>query len=687
MVKRATVLSVLLLCVVQFSYSQTLSDIDRLNFREDRARVRQLKRIQHEKANALPGQSGMTTTVGEDYDVSYYKLNIGVDHIAETLDANVIMAGLALTDDFHLVTVNFFNDLTVDSVKSVGQNLSFVHQGGELAVELPDTLSNGESFYINTFYHGTPQSYEWGTFGFDYHSQGPVVWTLSQPDYSRSWWPCKDVAWDKADSVDVWMTVDESLIATSQGTLREVIDNGNGTKTYKWHHAYPVSTYLVSMAISNYATFAHWYHTDLGDSMEVRYWVFPQDSVNAEEDFSITVPSIEVFVDAFQIEYPYLLEKYAHSAFPWGGGMEHATNTSYGSMLITGDHRFDWLLVHEAAHMWWGDMVTCYDWINTWLNEGFATYGEAIWFESLGGAAGLQNYMQTLAVPGYFSGPIYDPDDWFNNTVYDKGAWALHMLRHVVGDAVFFDILHEWGTNPSYAYSAVTTEDFVAVCEDLSGAQLDWFFDEWVYGMYRPDYEYWWVEEEDQGTWDVHLHIDQTQTSVPAFKMPVDIRLTFAATETTIVVWDSLPAQDFYFTFQEDPVNLLFDPDGWILKHIHQIPPVGTEGNDPGSPPVPLAFTLSQNHPNPFNPNTTISYTVGAENSVPKKEPLGVKLSIFDTRGRLVAQLVDEIQDPGYYRVTWDGRNTTGNAVSSGIYFYLLEAGEHRITRKMVLLK
>jgi aminopeptidase N len=598
------------------------------------------------------------------------------------------MTAKTLNDDFHLVTLNFFNDLTVDSVRAGGQSLQFTHSDDVIEIELPDTLASDETFFVNTFYHGTPQSYGWGTFGFDQHGNGPVVWTLSQPDFARSWWPCKDITWDKADSADIWLTVDESLIATSEGTLEEVIDNSDGTLTYKWHHGYPIPTYLFSMAISNYVTFSHWYHADSGDSMEVNYWVFPQDSLEAEIDFSITVPAIEVLVDAFDIEYPYLDEKYAHSAFPWGGAMEHATNTSYGSFLITGDHQFDWLLVHEVAHMWWGDMVTCYDWINTWLNEGFATYCEALWFESIGGAGGLREYMLLIDEPsGNFQGPIYDNPDPFDDTVYDKGGWALHMLRHVVGDSVFFDILYEYGTHPSYAFASATTEDFLAVCEDVSGQELDWFFEEWIYGVNRPNYEYWWFAEEDQGSWDVHLHIDQVQTNAPPFKMPIDIELEFAFGETTVVVWDSLAAQDFTITVSEEPGNLYLDPMAWVLKRSRQIPPVGIGGDGLEGPGLPRVFSLAQNHPNPFNPHTTISYTIGSSEGSDNSEEVAVRLTVFDARGRLVAKLIDTRQEPGTYQAVWDGREISGSAAGSGIYFYVLEAGDFKMTKKMVLLK
>jgi len=683
--KQLTLITMFLLFIVQFAPAQTLDGFDKPDYRAMHDMLRELKTSHLEKTTNLAGVRGEVPSVGEDYDVSFYRLNLKVDDIAETLDGNVIMTASALSDGFSLVALDFYNDLSVDSVKSGGQSIPFTQQSEVLEINLPDTLSAGESFLVNTFYHGTPASYGWGTIGFDQHETGPIIWTLSEPFGARSWWPCKDIPSDKADSADVWLTVDSDLVATAEGTLRDVIDNGDGTTTYKWHEQYPITTYLISMAISNYVSFADWYYPDSGDSMEVRYWVFPEDSSAAEIDFSETVPMIEAFVDAFMIEYPFLEEKYAMSAFPWGGAMEHQTNTSYGSYLIQGNHHFDTIVAHELAHMWWGDMVTCYDFINIWLNEGFATYSEAIWVESYSGATGLRDYMLDIDHSQGFPGSIYDPDDTFNSTVYEKGGWALHMLRHVVGDSIFFETMRQYGTNTSYFYANATTEDFQNVCEDVSGRDLDWFFTEWIYGENRPNYEYWWVKEEDQGNWDVHLHIDQVQTNAPPFMMPIDIELVTASGETTVVVWDSLPAQDFHVILSEEPNTLHFDSDAWVLKWARQIPPVAIDGEEPGDSPVPMVFSLSQNHPNPFNPRTTITYTVGATRN--DENPLPVHLHIFDARGRLVQKLIDTKQKPGTYQAVWDGRDSGGTQVTSGVYFYRLEAGDYKATRKMVLTK
>jgi hypothetical protein len=157
----------------------------------------------------------------------------------------------------------------------------------------------------------------------------------------------------------------------------------------------------------------------------------------------------------------------------------------------------------------------------------------------------------------------------FGTIVYDKGAWVLHMLRHVVGDSTFFDILQAYYQDSRYQYGTAVTEDFQGICEDLYGSDLSWFFQEWIYGTYRPNYKYSWAYQESGGSYyQVYLHIDQTQTTSPlVFTMPVDIVVGRAEGDTTIVVFNDARSQDFQFTIRGAPTNLLLDPNNWILKY------------------------------------------------------------------------------------------------------------------------
>jgi hypothetical protein len=374
---------------------------------------------------------------------------------------------------------------------------------------------------------------------------------------------------DKADSADVRYTVTSSLVATSNGELISNTDNGDGTRTFHWHISYPITTYLISLAASNYQSFTDWYISLSGDSMPVTSYVYPEHYSQAEEDLSVVPEAIAIYAGLFG-EYPFINEKYGHSIFPWGGAMEHQCNTSYGSGLIRGDHAYDWIAVHELSHMWFGDKITCDTWPDIWMNEGFASYCEALWVEHNQGAGAYRTYMTSNNGVYDPSGPIYDPDQLFDgNTVYNKGSWVLHILRGVMGDSAFFDGMRGYANHPDHIYGTIQTREFQHIMEGYYGDSLSWFFDQWVWGMNRPIYRYSWMEQDlGNGQFEIFLHVAQTQNS-PApdvFTMPIRVYPRIDNVDTVITVWNDARIGDYRFIVIGDPASMTFDRYNWILR-------------------------------------------------------------------------------------------------------------------------
>ena len=609
------------------------------------------------------------------FDVSFYQLDLALYPDIQLLSGSVTVEGKSLTEGLDQIKIDLYTHLTVDSVLQSGIVRSFTHGKGLITIYLSSSLSINDNFSVEIHYHGDPQEFIYRSFGWNTHGDNlPIIWTLSEPYGSPAWWPCKDDPDDKADSVFLNINVPEDLIVASNGILTGVTTVGSRS-TYQWRTQYPISTYLVSLAISNYEQFSRWYTYTANDSMEVIFYVYPEHLEKAQEDLGITVDMIKFFASVFS-EYPFLKEKYGMAIFPWSGGMEHQTITSYGAGLIHGTHYYDWLNAHELAHQWFGDKITMRHWSHIWLNEGFASYAEALWFEHLGGKETYHNYMNNLDYPPLRS-PLFVTDSLndeslFSRTVYDKGSWALHMLRGVLGDSLFFDGLMHYATDPQLSYATAVTADFQRICEEVSGIELDWFFEEWVYRGDRPEYLAYWSVTGDS-PYITTLNISQVQESGIPYKMPLQILLASDLLDTVFTVWDSLLVQQFQFLTVYKPGTLSIDPDNWILKKLT----VSHLKDDLNS--IPDRFDVTQNYPNPFNPQTRILISLPEDGKV--------TIEILNILGEKVYEESKEFPSGFSNTFIWRGQNNQGMPVSSGMYFYRVSNQSRSMVKKMILLR
>jgi len=603
-----------------------------------------------------------------DFDVTYYGLNLRIDPAAQQISGYVDMRARSRVNDLATVQLDLYSALVVDSVR--GDANTFTRQGNQLLLHLRQVVPLNTDLQTRVYYHGRPQGGGFGGFVFGSQAGQPLVWTLSEPYYARSWWPCKDVLGDKADSADVVVTVPATLTAVSNGVLRLKKDNGDGTATYHWHERYPIITYLISLAITNYATFSQWFRYSPTDSMEVRYYVYPSNLQQARNGVSDMVDMIQFFHETFA-PYPFLSEKYGIAQFGWGGGMEHQTITSQG--VFSSSYN-----VHELAHQWWGDMTTCATWSDIWLNEGFASYCEALYYEHAVSRDYYHQYMSFMDVE--YAGSVYRKDTTsvnsiFNSIVYDKGAWVLHMLRHVVGDSNFFAILRRYAGDHRFQYGNTSTAGFQSVCEEVYGGDLSWFFTPWIYGTGRPFYRYSWRALQSSGRPQLLLQIEQAQViQNQLFAMPIDIAITMPGADTTITVFVAQALQNFVLDLPQAPLAVALDKDNWIQKYVEETP-AGID--EPGA--SPRAYVLQQNYPNPFNPSTVIGFHLPVAGAV--------NLSIYDLEGRLVKKLVAGDMSPGAHSVVWDATDDHGARVASGVYVYVIKARAFTAQRKLVLLR
>ena len=601
-----------------------------------------------------------------NYDVQHYHIALDIDPSTETIAGRVTAVVEATVATGSLV-FDLLEGLTVDSVLVDGVPVFFSHENDLITVTLPAQLAPAEQADVDIFYGGSPgtlnDELNVPAFSFDTHGNGELlIFTFSAPTFARAWWPCKDVLDDKATGHFV-VTIPDTLVVASNGYLQQTTDNGDGTKEVTWEITYPIATYLVSLAISNYDVFRHYYRYAADDSMVVEYYVYPEDRADAEIDFAPTVPMIEFYAGVFG-EYPFIGEKYGMAEFNWQGGMEHQTCTSYGDYFITGDNSNDRIVAHELSHQWWGDMITPADWRDIWLNEGFATYCEALWTEHLNGAQSYFDSMQRRRGNYPYSGTVYDPVDFYDGTVYDKGAWVLHMLRWVMGDSDFFAAMRAWGADVRFKYANGVSADFQAVCETVYGSSLGWFFDQWLNWVGEPEYTYYWKAEGFKGPQSVYLTIDQRQSG-GAYVMPVEVVFETIAGTVRDTVWNDRRTQQFILDSNNTVTAVRLDPLGWILGDKS----LGAVADAPS-----MRIT-----PNPFADVTTITYNVTTAGDV--------SLIVYDVTGARVKTLHEGPLAEALYTVDWDGINDRGNLVASGVYFLDLQVPGGRVTQRAVIVR
>jgi aminopeptidase N len=512
------------------------------------------------------------------YDVKNHNLALSFDISKKELFGEMVMDGQSLTDTLNAIYLNLYDNMTIDAVKLNGQSTSFERGNNYLIINSRGLIGKFDDFKLEISYHGQPHSGGFDSFSFKTFDKYPAIYTLSEPTYGPTWWPCKDVPRDKF-TLTISMTVPSELTAASAGLLVEEIDNGDNTKTFVWESKYPITTYLVAIMVGKYDYWKEEYTSlDGTKKMPVEYYTYPNLTEMAKYDWANTVEMIELYATLFG-EYPFIDEKYGMATFGWtSGAMEHQTLSSMGYLTVTGNGYFEPIVAHELAHQWFGDAVSPETWRDIWLNEGFASYSEALWEEHKKGKEGLINYLRKEDY-GFFFGTVYDPQgDIFSPTVYQKASWVLHMLRGVVGDENFFKVLRTY--YDEYKYKTANTYQFIEVCERISGQDLTVFFEQWVFkGTGRPSYEYSWVADEydgqeQSGAYMLRLTVEQKQNDKDnweLFKMPVRITVVSDKGEEELVFYNDQKKQVFSHPVKGKPTKVYLDRDSWILKKVKEV--------------------------------------------------------------------------------------------------------------------
>ncbi|MBE0570990.1 MAG: M1 family metallopeptidase [Ignavibacteriaceae bacterium] len=500
---------------------------------------------------------------GNQRKIDIYKYDLSFDLYPEQkmFVAKAILTGKVLDSTIESIDLNFYDNFEIKSILLNDVSTEYENEGYRLSI--PINSFSGSEFKIEVDYQGTPKKAGLEGFVFGKRNGTSLVYNLSEPNYASSWFPCNDIPFDKT-MLEISIINDSDMVSISNGVLVDVVTDGE-RRTYRWRTEYPISTYLVAIYSSDYEYFSDEYISLDGlDTMSVQFYVLPDKLEKAKVDFSTQVKMLEVFSQMFG-EYPFIKEKYGVAEFLWyAGAMEHQTITGVSSNMIGGKKFFEDTFVHELAHQWWGNAVGPKSWKDIWLNEGFATYCEALYYEAISGKEALQSTMLSK-YSSNFSGSLAEPGPFlFTRTMYDKGAWVLHMLRWEVGDSTFFNILRTY--YETYKYSNASTNDFKIICEEVSGKNLDKFFEQWVHGKGQIELEYKTETIMSGEDYLLRIKLEQIQEDYEEYHFPFEIHISFKdSTEKSyryeIVSKDTL--LEISATVMLESIKL--DPDNWLL--------------------------------------------------------------------------------------------------------------------------
>lgn len=642
----------------------------------------------HKKLNStnifLPGDMGPNSP-RHSYDVLDYKINVDIRNCFISPYPKNFTGSVIIT--FRVdSTLNSINLYAVNSslvISSVGlSGVSFTHSSNTLTITLDSTYNPGKVKQVRINYQH--QNVSDGAF----YANGGFVFTDCEPEGARKWFPCWDRPYDKA-TIDLTAKVPANAKLGSNGKLVDSTLTGDSLY-YHWKSRDPIATYLMVMSAKvNYnLDIVYWLRpsTD-NDSIPIRFYYNSGENPTPIKNI---IRNMTSYYSSKFGEHPFEKNGFAtlNSDFFWGG-MENQTLTSLCPGCWT-----EWLVSHEFAHQWFGDMITCGTWGDIWLNEGFATYCEALWAENTSGYSSYKNNIIGDANT-YFSGntgnPIYRPD-WINNTppvgqlfntamTYCKPSAVLHMLRYTMGDSAFFRAIKSYALDSvNFKFKSVVTDDFASSISQSFGADLTWFVDEWYKQPNHPVYQnYYQFVDLGGGNWAVGFQARQTQTNTPFHRMPVVLKITFTSgPDTSIRVDNTSNNQVWWWTFNRMPSTFAFDPNNDIVLK-QGTTTSGTVGITVNKSEIPGRFGLKQNYPNPFNPVTKIKFDIPARSEV--------ELKVYDAVGKLVGTVFSGSCEAGKYTADFDASN-----IASGIYYYELRArseakGLFKDVKKMVVVK
>jgi aminopeptidase N len=436
------------------------------------------------------------------YDVKFYDLDLSVDPKTQTIaGSNRIV--FSVVHDFDSMQVDLTDKLKVEKITDLrGKKLPYSRELNAVFVRFPQKMRKGTVSSIRVYYSGAPKvstNPPWDD-GFVWKKDTTGnYWTgvACQGDGASVWWPNKDHQSDEPDSMRISVAVPPGYTDVSNGRLRSIEKLDDGWSKYTWFVSYPINNYCATVNIGKYVHIHDGYVRGPGDTLDLDYYVLPVNEEIAKEHFKQVKPMMQCYEKLFG-RYPFERDGYKLIQTPYLG-MEHQSAVSYGNRYLNGylgrsrsdpGMKFDYIIIHETAHEWWGNSITTNDIADLWVHEGFATYTEGLYLECIYNYQTSAEYLNAGKKNIGNKNPIVGPYgvNKSGSDVYLKAALALNTLRSVIdNDKLWFEILY--GIQQTFKYKTVDGTDIIKFIENKSGmgSELDYFFDQYFYYANLPE--------------------------------------------------------------------------------------------------------------------------------------------------------------------------------------------------------
>ncbi len=507
------------------------------------------------------------------YDVTYYDLAVTVHPEQQRLEGTLTVHA-AVEEPLDTLVLDLDHRLPVERARPAGRTEEELlpverrREGQERWIGLRESGSAGDTVRVTVEYGGQPREapkppWDGGVTWAETPRGAPWIATSNQTEGADLWWPVKDHPSDEPDSMDIAVTVPDSLVAASNGVLQGVEQTTDSTRTYQWHVSTSINAYAVTLNVAPYSRIDTTYESTSGETVPVSFYALPEDTARARATLPHFLDQLS-FLEETLGPYPFRADKYGIAQTPCLG-MEHQTLIAYGHDFsqrggLGYAAGFDALHFHELVHEWFGNCLTAQDWKDFWLHEGFATYLEALYAEALEGREAYHELIDTFRARMDGTIPIarrssVTAKEIYHRDVYNRGALVLHTLRYLVGEERLRTILRQFANpgeeaTPARRCRHVETGDFLSLAQEHSGRDLESFADTYLYQSALPRLDTTRTDEAVELTW---------RQTTGSFEVPVPIVIDGTS--------HRVPMDEGRGRIEApEGARVEIDPQGWVLQ-------------------------------------------------------------------------------------------------------------------------